>query len=503
MNSIGFKNFRRFRDFVPIEYNSITFLVGRNNSGKSTLVKALLLIVDYLKSDDISTFSFNQRTLEDTNISTYGRAKSKHAVDDYITFHFSQGSFEFKLTVSGDKDNTTVGVNEFEVRDIKAGFSFTLRPREYSISISNNVDQQNLSIDEEDKLISELADYEKELIIALSSINQKTSQEYIQKNGDLISLRKRISTIKAAKKKEQSQGNFQLQTHYKGINIQEILQEAIQDFSAEYDVQYREIQGGKKAKATFEGFKAFKDNKFKVERSVDDFLLFRKEVHNIYLGASLNKQSALFSIRDKLNPLSQSIHEFKQLGVDKNQNGAAYQFILKWMGEEFFAIGESFDVVMHAGEAYELIIHDGDLSIHLADKGMGSIQIMLLLIRLSTIIFKQKIDQHLYTVIIEEPELNLHPAFQSKLSFLFYDVSINHGINFIVETHSEYMIRKTQVIVNENEFTDIDSRNPFSVIYFDMDSTQWKMNYRADGRFIEEFGSGFFDETRKLVKKIL
>ncbi len=45
MNKIGFKNFRRFIEFKPIEFNNITFLVGRNNSGKSTLVKAFLLII--------------------------------------------------------------------------------------------------------------------------------------------------------------------------------------------------------------------------------------------------------------------------------------------------------------------------------------------------------------------------------------------------------------------------------------------------------------------------
>ena len=58
MNKIGFKNFRRFVDFKPIEYKDITFLVGRNNSGKSTMVKALLLISDYLKSGNLKEFHF-------------------------------------------------------------------------------------------------------------------------------------------------------------------------------------------------------------------------------------------------------------------------------------------------------------------------------------------------------------------------------------------------------------------------------------------------------------
>ena len=40
MNSIGFKNFRRFQNFPEIDLGDITILVGGNNAGKSTLVKA-------------------------------------------------------------------------------------------------------------------------------------------------------------------------------------------------------------------------------------------------------------------------------------------------------------------------------------------------------------------------------------------------------------------------------------------------------------------------------
>ena len=43
-NTIGFQNFRRFPNFPEIELGDITILVGGNNAGKSTLVKAMLLM---------------------------------------------------------------------------------------------------------------------------------------------------------------------------------------------------------------------------------------------------------------------------------------------------------------------------------------------------------------------------------------------------------------------------------------------------------------------------
>ena len=49
MKQIGFKNFRRFAKHHTIDFGNINLLVGGNNSGKSTVVKALLLITENLR----------------------------------------------------------------------------------------------------------------------------------------------------------------------------------------------------------------------------------------------------------------------------------------------------------------------------------------------------------------------------------------------------------------------------------------------------------------------
>lgn len=100
-------------------------------------------------------------------------------------------------------------------------------------------------------------------------------------------------------------------------------------------------------------------------------------------------------------------------------------------------------------------------------------------------------------ILIEEPETNLHPYLQSKLAELFYEANREFKIQFIIETHSEYLVRKTQAIVKETQ-----NQEAFKVYYFDKDKGIYPMRYREDGKFMEEFGEGFFDEASKLAFKL-
>ena len=100
MKKIGFKNFRRFVDFPLMEYGPITFLVGRNNSGKSTFVKALLLINNFLTSKRLNKFNFANSILEDVNIVTFGRAKNSTLSNiDSINFIYQLDDFEIFIEI--------------------------------------------------------------------------------------------------------------------------------------------------------------------------------------------------------------------------------------------------------------------------------------------------------------------------------------------------------------------------------------------------------------------
>ena len=52
MKNIILNNFRVFDNVAEFKLPQITILTGRNNSGKSSVIKALLLLEDYLNSQD-------------------------------------------------------------------------------------------------------------------------------------------------------------------------------------------------------------------------------------------------------------------------------------------------------------------------------------------------------------------------------------------------------------------------------------------------------------------
>ena len=105
------------------------------------------------------------------------------------------------------------------------------------------------------------------------------------------------------------------------------------------------------------------------------------------------------------------------------------------------------------------------------------------------------------TIAIEEPEIHLHPSFQSRLAEMFFEAYKNWGVQFIIETHSEYLVRKLQVMVadKENEFTP----NIVSLNYVEVDennvSTNRKIDILEDGRLSEPFGAGFYNESDTLA----
>ena len=232
-----------------------------------------------------------------------------------------------------------------------------------------------------------------------------------------------------------------------------------------------------------------------------------------YIYAHAVSQNVIYSAKDSNDYLSNTIHEFAS--TPRTDQDYRREFICHWMKE--FNIGNDYEITSVGGEAHLVKIIDEDgTSVSLADKGMGSIQLMVLLFRLAITLPKKPVSDKesknrvvfsriSRVIIVEEPEQNLHPMLQSKLADLFFELNKLYNYRFIIETHSEYVIRRSQVIVGDNFHTQdkLDKENPFKVYYFPAKGIPYDMVYTPSGLFKKKFGDGFINEAGKLHMAVL
>ena len=103
-------------------------------------------------------------------------------------------------------------------------------------------------------------------------------------------------------------------------------------------------------------------------------------------------------------------------------------------------------------------------------------------------------------LMIEEPESNLHPNFQAKLADLFVLAQKTFGIRFILETHSEYLIRRLQILtaLKEHEYH-LETDETALYYFYPPDEVPRgkeqvsRIHILEDGRLDKPFGSQFLD----------
>lgn len=81
--------------------------------------------------------------------------------------------------------------------------------------------------------------------------------------------------------------------------------------------------------------------------------------------------------------------------------------------------------------------HRGGHEVLITDMGIGVSQILPVLVLCYYV-------PEGSTIILEQPELHLHPSVQSGLADVFIDVVQKRGIQLIIESHSEHFIRRLQ-----------------------------------------------------------
>lgn len=139
---------------------------------------------------------------------------------------------------------------------------------------------------------------------------------------------------------------------------------------------------------------------------------------------------------------------------------------------------------------------NGAYWVNIADEGMGMGQILPIVIRCIHAV-KDSI------VVVEQPELHLHPAAHEAIAKLFAITSKQNGQRYIVETHSENILLGIRdAVVDQN----IDFSADDVVIYFVDEDEEGaylrEITIDANGR-LSSWPEGVFNESYELLNRII
>jgi predicted ATP-dependent endonuclease of OLD family len=540
ITGIGFSNFRVFSKSTFFDLAPISIFTGTNSSGKSSVFKGILLLND--NADNLNRLDF---TGSGHKLSTFQLAKSRYTECNTIRYIFAvenqnllildyipsdtgngEGGILNQIIITRnqkykdiyDDDETIIRINHLEDGQSVEWF----RNFEYLISKCLIDNEQR-----KERLLNE-GDY------ALNSI-EIGNQALKNWSGKIVSLEALSNILPDLEKKEVKWFSEIVEE-----DIIELFTTQICDkFEFESEInsplklrQYGEINIGAtfihdlKVKRKRKLFKLIEGLEIELSEVINQDFIIELQVflYNYFDGLEEKVKNTLSNIGylEAVRANSQRLYSNQSqgtafnellLGLDKiwsedksRENFVNISFADKWLKK--FGIGDKVIINRVKGIATEVLIEKNGHNVDLIDLGYGVTQFLPILI---TIVSNyQKKDKYLSEelinenangplLLIEEPESNLHPRLQSLLADFFVDVVKHFEVTLLIETHSEYLIRRLQVLTadSKNEVKPEDS-----VIYYldgnvtdDSDKFVRKINISLDGSLTNDFGPGFIDEA--------
>ncbi|WP_299826006.1 AAA family ATPase [uncultured Pontibacter sp.] len=507
MNRISLSNFRIFQKATAFDLAPITILTGRNSSGKSSLIKAFILLADFIGSEESHLrLNLNGERASKHKINKFENLKNWFEEDNETILSYEDDEYVFTLTfrLFVEPNFAELDSLHIELKPLKDILKLENAYGSYELSVSQNFIDFTTKGDADKDILKSQAEYLNEFKIIkeefkkLSSIlHSKDDFNYGSRgNGssvdsmvDVVEQRQKIETRMALLKSIINPNYFK----DKGINfqsnvdIENFYRPTIPNLIKDCLLKYVDTNT------------SYKFSNKEERRYILDFTDKLKKLMSFtsyHLGPNRTFQSRLYNNDHNGSEINKIIEDF--IIHEPVHNSEAGLFLRKWLKR--FEIGDLLSVEQIEGTATKVEVRQKGRLVNLADLGFGAGQILTILMHVTAIIERKLSNsKHSETilVLIEEPEANLHPKLQSLLAEFFAEAALKYNLQFILETHSEYLIRKVQVLVKEKKLNSL-----FKVYYFDEEGP-YEMKMREDGKFIDEFGEGFLDESRKLAFKVL
>jgi predicted ATPase len=283
----------------------------------------------------------------------------------------------------------------------------------------------------------------------------------------------------------------------------EILRWKYQDVSQTFDLElsnneYVDMINGKKYTAKFQGFIPYELIDSNNINLAENLRLHKIDVD--YIGPFRFLPQRYFYLTGQENFQNTGItgeNAYAMLGISKlNKDDKLHKDVGKWYKDHF----DGWELKVDDRSKKPLIqisLSKNDTEVNIVDVGQGMNQALPLVVRSN---IRNKNGS---MIIIEQPELHLHPAAHSDLAELFARSAKTNNQIFIIETHSENMLLRFRKLIIENDFN---FTKDDIVIYWIEDAEfkgqeLMKITIDEDGDF-SDWRDGVFEEALKEVLEI-
>jgi predicted ATPase len=154
------------------------------------------------------------------------------------------------------------------------------------------------------------------------------------------------------------------------------------------------------------------------------------------------------------------------------------QNIIKKVSEFYKKNFEGWSISVNKDNAppYQIELEKDDLKINLKEVGLGMIHALPLVVSASIPAKEETL------IIIEEPELHLHPAAHGNLAQLFAESLTDTNKHYLIETHSQNFVLRLRALVAEGKL----DKEDLALYYVEYDEDEKESNLRLI--YVDELG---------------